>query len=325
MEAVREKLCYESAMRFSLMLLILGFAALAACPAQALDVDVKVSSQKVDFGLEYGPEYLLDNDPTTAWAVGKASSGAGQWMEFSFGLPVNVVKLGIYNGHQGEGLFDQFRRIRSGRIIYPDGTETRFWLRDEPGEQIVACPIQPVKSLRIVVDEVFPKSVPVARKKLAVSEVKFYLTLMNSQTDGAAIDAHNADISGLPPADLTSEVPEEIKDLLRTFYVRQTSLDDDYYLLFAHHVRDKFDFQFEVFKEIQRQRGTFKRLRTARVDPAGLRFDLIYLDRDLAEVRVFGSYNVKVENLDKNFEDDSVFVLMKGGEGWRILELDEQD
>ena len=311
-------------MRFSQLFFILAAVAICVCPAMALDVDVKVSSQKVDFGLEYGPEYLLDNDPTTAWAVGKASSGVGQWMEFSFGLPVNVVKLGIYNGHQGEGLFEEFRRIRSGRIIYPDGTETRFWLRDEPGEQIVSCPIQPVKSLRIVVDEVFPRGVAVARKKLAVSEVKFYLTLMNNQSDEGAIKAHNESIPGLPPADLNGKVPEEIKELLRTYYVRQTSLDDDYYLLFAPHVRDKFDFEFEYFKEVYRQRGTFDKLRTAKVDPSGLRFDLVYLDNDLAEVRVFGSYNVKVAHLDRDMEDDSVFVLMKGVEGWRILELDDQ-
>ncbi|MBG0791093.1 MAG: discoidin domain-containing protein [Desulfovibrionaceae bacterium] len=314
----------KSAMRYALLL----FACLAWLmpgTALALEVDVKVSSQKVDFGLEYGPEALLDGDPSTAWAVGKASAGPGEWMEFSFALPVRVVQLGIYNGHQGEGMFEKFRRIRSGRILYPDGTETRFWLRDEPGEQIISCPIKPVKSIKIVVDEVFPRGVPLARMKLAVSEVKFYLTLMNRQTSGAAIDAHNASIPGLPPADLGGKVPEEIKDLLRTFYVRQTSLDDDYYLLFAPHVRDKFDFQFEYFKEIFRQRGTFRKLRSAKVDPSGLRFDLVYLNKDLAEVRVFGSYHVQVADLDKDLEDDSVFVLMKGVDGWRILELDDQE
>ena len=311
-------------MRFALILLM-GLLWLMPGQALALNVDVKVSSQKVDFGLEYGPEYLLDGDPATAWAVGKASAGPGQWMEFSFDLPVRVVRLGIYNGHQGEGMFEKYRRIRSGRIIYPDGNETRFWLRDEPGEQIVSCPIEPVKSLKIVVDEVFPKGVPLARMKLAVSEIKFYLTLMNRQTSGAAIDAHNADIPGLPPANLGGEVPEEIKDLLRTFYIRQTSLDNDYHLLFAPHVRDKYEFEFEYFKEIYRQRGTFKQLRSAKVDPAGLRFDLVYLDKDLAEVRVFGTYNVKVADLDRDMEDDSVFVLMKGAEGWRILELDDQN
>lgn len=310
-------------MRFRTLLFIVLVMACSANPAMGLDVDVKVSSVKVDLGLNYGPENLLDGDPATAWAVGKASSGEGAWMEFSFDLPVQVVKLGIFNGHQGEGQFKEYRRIRSGRIVYPDGTESPFWLRDEPGEQVILCPIKRAKSFKLVVDEVFPRGVPLAKVKLAVSEVKFYLTLMTHQGQEAAIKAHDASITGLPPADLENEVPEEIKDVIRAFYVRHTSLDDDYHLLFAPHVRDQFDFQFEVFKEIQRQRGTFKKLRAAKVDPAGLRFDLVYLSTDIAEVRVFGTYNVKVAHLDKNLEDDSVFVLMKGREGWRILELDD--
>ena len=105
----------------------------------------------------------------------------------------------------------------------------------------------------------------------------------------------------------------------------QASLDDDYHLLFAPHVRDRFDFQFEVFKQIQRQRGTYQALRTAEVDPSGLGFELVYLDKDVAEVRVFGVYRVKVADLDESLEDDSVFALIKGVDGWKILELEGQE
>ncbi|TDT91796.1 hypothetical protein EDC59_101198 [Pseudodesulfovibrio indicus] len=288
----------------------------------ALDVDVKVSSFKMDLGLEYAPGNLMDGDPATAWAGGSISSGEGQWMEFSFGMPVRVTRLGVYNGHQGEGQFDKFRRIRSGRVVYPDGTEFPFWLRDEKGEQIIECPGKPYKSLRIVVDTVFPEGAPLARMKLAVSEIKLYLTLM-SLPDGAPAGADFT--PGPPPVDTVNPVPDEIKELLRTFYVLQTSLDEDYAQLFAPHVRDRFDFQFEVFKEMQRQRGTYRVLRTAMVDPSGLGFELVYLDKDVAEVRVFGSYRVQVANLDENLTEDSVFVLMKGTEGWKILELDGQE
>ncbi|EGB14687.1 hypothetical protein DND132_1479 [Pseudodesulfovibrio mercurii] len=291
--------------------------------AWALNVDVRVSSFKVDLGLEYAPGNLMDGDPATAWAGGSISSGEGQWMEFAFDVPVRVTGLGIYNGHQGPGQFEKFRRIRSGRVVYPDGSEFPFWLRDEPGEQVVKCPGKPFKSIRIVVDSVFPEGVPLARMKLAVSEVKLYLTLMPAPDDGTARGGKF--VPQAPPADTTNAVPDEIKTLLRDFYVKQTSLDDDYYLLFASHVRDRFDFQFEVFKEIQRQRGTFKLLRSARVDPSGLGFELVYLDKDVAEVRAFGTYRVQVGKLDKNLEDDSVFVLMKGNEGWKILELDGQE
>jgi hypothetical protein len=309
-----------------LVLFLLAFS-LWGGPALALNVDVRVSSFKVDLGLEYAPGNLMDGDTSTAWAGGSISSGEGQWMEFTFDMPVRITGLGIYNGHQGEGQFEKFRRIRSGRVVYPDGSEFPFWLRDEKGEQVIKCPGKPFKSLRIVVDSVFPDGVPLARMKLAVSEVKLYLTLMpipeiGADSRGAADKEFKPQV---PPADTVNPVPEEIKTLLRDFYVLQTSLDDDFYMLFAPHVRDRFDFQFEVFKEVQRQRGTFKILRTAKVDPSGLGFELVYMDKDVAEVRAFGSYRVQVGKLDKNLEDDSVFVLMKGNEGWKILELDGQE
>ncbi|WP_319542050.1 NADase-type glycan-binding domain-containing protein [uncultured Pseudodesulfovibrio sp.] len=307
---------------FLILIVMLTFAN----PAFALEVEVSVSSFKVDHAFSYAPGNLLDGDPTTAWVGGSLSSGTGQWMEFAFPVPVRVTRLGIFNGHQEAGRFKEFRRIRSGRIVYPDGSESPFWLRDEAGEQIVECPAKPFKSFRIIVDEVFPKGGAMGKQKLAVSEVKFYLTLMAIPPEGIAGEsAKNDRIPVLPPADLTNEVPDEIKELLRTFYVMQSSLADDYHTLFAKHVRDRFDFQFEVFKEIQRQRGTYTILRTALVDPAGLRFDLVYLQEDVAEVRVFGTYRVQVADLDQNLEEDSVFALMKGSDGWKILELDGQE
>ncbi|NDV20205.1 hypothetical protein GO013_12350 [Pseudodesulfovibrio sp. JC047] len=310
-------------MRYTCFILILFLLVGLARPAAALEVEVSVSSFRLDHALSYAPENLLDADPATAWVGGSASSGVGQWMNFAFPVPVRVARLGIFNGHQAEGRFKEFRRIRSGRIVYPDGSESPFWLRDEAGEQVIECQSKPVKSFRIVVDEVFPKGGLLGQQKLAVSEIKFYLTLMASPTQGDD-ETSVKNIPSLPPADLTNEVPEEIKDLLRSFYVMQTSLADAYHTLFAPHVRDQFDFQFEVFKQIQRQRGTYKILRTAEVDPSGLRFDLVYLHEDVAEVRVFGSYRVQVADLDQNLDDDSVFALMKGQDGWNILELDGQ-
>lgn len=291
-------------------------------PARAMDVTVRVSSFKVDVLLQYSAEHILDGDPTTAWAGGSVSSGEGQWVEFDFGVPVALSRLGIFNGHQGEGQFEKFRRIRSGRIVYPDGSESKFWLRDEPGEQVVDCPVKMTKSIRIVVDEVFPEGVPLARQKLAVSEVKFYLTntlpKVGAQTD--------AEVKKKAPAStaeaLADDVPDEMKELLRAYYVKQTSLADDFHMLFAPHVRDKHDFQFEIFKEVQRQRGTYRKLRTAEVNTNNLRFEKVFIQEDVAEIRVFGSYHVKVANLDKDLEEDSSFILMKGDEGWRISELD---
>ena len=313
-------------MRFACPILALLFSLLAAFPALAMDVTVNVSSVHMDFGLPHAPENLLDNDPGTAWVGGGIGPGKGQWIELVFGVPVRVEKLGIFNGNQAEGQYENFRRIRSGRVVYPDGIETQFWLRDEPGEQIIECRGRPFKTLRIVVDDVFPKGELTARKKLAVSEIKLYLSLKAPPGgDAEEILPEKGFIPAPPPMDPDRVVPQGIVDLLREFYVRQTSLSPDYAELFAEDVRDRNDFRFEVFKQVQRQRGTYKILRTAQVDTANLGFELVELEGSWARVRVFGAYRVKVADLDRNLQEDSTFVLSKEPEGWRIVELEGEE
>lgn len=299
---------------------------LAAVPALALDVTVNVSSVHMDFGLPHAPENLMDGDPTTAWVGGGIGPGKGQWIDLVFGVPVRVEKLGIFNGHQGKGQYENFRRIRSGRILYPDGIETQFWLRDEPGEQVVECRGRPFKTLRILVDDVFPKGEMTAKKKLAVSEIKLYLSL-KAPPGGDAKEVLPKDgfIPAPPPKYPDKVVPEPIEALLREFYVRQTSLSHDYAELFSPDVRDRNDFRFEVFKEIQRQQGTYKILRTAKVDTSNLGFEMMEFRGNWAKVRVFGTYGVKVGKLDKNLQEDSTFVLSKDADGWKIVELQGEE
>ncbi|MGL1862701.1 MAG: hypothetical protein OCC46_09300 [Pseudodesulfovibrio sp.] len=312
-------------MRTAGIFFLLIFAVLTA-PAIAMEVTVEVSSFKMDFLLQHSAENLLDRDPTTAWVGGGIGPGTGQWIDLIFGVPVRVNELGIFNGHQAPGEFNNYRRIRSGRILYPDGSETQFWLRDEPGEQKIKCRNLPFKSLRIVIDEVFPKGELTAKVKLAVSEIKFYMTI--SATPGGDTLSDTPDpkhIPAPPPLSPDKIVPEEIVALLKEFYVRQTTLAHNYHELFAEDVRDRNDFRFEVFKEVQRQRGTFKILKTAQVDTNNLGFELIEHDGNFAQVRVFGAYRVKVADLDTNLEEDSVFVVSKEHDGWKIVELEGEE
>ncbi len=304
-------------------LLIISFFAL---PAHALEVDINVSSVKVDIGLPFAPEHLMDGDTTTAWAGGGYSPGPGQWVDLTFAIPTRVNKLGIFNGNQAPGQFNEFRRIRSGRIIYDDGVETQFWLRDEPGEQVIECRRKPSSTIRIAIDEVFPKGELTGKKKVAVSEIKLYVSLM-ANPDGsdkvAALDPSH--IPAPPPLAPDKIVPDGIVELLKEFYVRQTSLSPKYAELFAEDVRDRNDFTFEVFKEMQRQQGTYRAFRKAKVNTDALGFELVQRDGSFAEVRVFGAYRVQVADIDTNLEEDSVFVVSKGTDGWKIVEIDGQE
>ncbi len=306
-------------------IIILFLLTALSSPTHALEVDVKVSSVKVDIGLPFAPEYLLDSDTTTAWAGGGLSGGPGQWIDLIFDIPIRVNQLGIFNGNQAPGQFKEFRRIRSGRIIYDDGVETRFWLRDESGEQIIECRRKPSKTIRILIDEVFPKSELTGKMKVAVSEIKLYISLMGTPGTKVKDTPDPNHIPAPPPVAPDRIVPDEIITLLKEFYVRQTSLAPNYAELFAADVRDRNDFTFEVFKQMQRQQGTYKVLRSAKVNTDGLGFEMVQLDGQFAEIRVFGAYRVKVADLDTNLEEDSVFVVSKEADGWKIVELDGQE
>ncbi len=87
---------------------------------------------------------------------------------------------------------------------------------------------------------------------------------------------------------------EDVVSLLKEYYIRQTTLADNYAELFAEDVRDRNDFRFEVFKQVQRQRGTYKQLRDAKVNTDGLGFELVEMDGSFARVRTFGAYRVQV-------------------------------
>lgn len=302
-----------------LAILILISLLLAPVPAFALKVEVEVPGNAKGAG----PELLMDGDPTTAWAS-RDNAGSDQWIELHFQIPTQVERLGFFNGHQAVGQFEQFRRIRSGRIIYPDGTESRFWLRDEKGEQIVHCPGAAITSLRIEIDSVSPGDKDAFIGNLAVSDIRLYVSVTPpSEGQVKDIDTLNQVRTHLSE-DPERAVPPEVAQLLRKFYYRQATLADDYAELFAEDVRDKNDFQFEVFKEMQRQRGTYRLLRSASVNASGLGFEKVEEAGGYIRVRVFGTYKIWAGDLDRQLEEDSIFVIAKEHDGWKIVELEEE-
>lgn len=316
------EMMYDSMPFMRTILLQCFLAALLAVPAFALDVTIRVSSFKVDFPFQYTTGSLMDGDPTSAWVSGSLNSGEGQWIELTFPEPTRVKRIGIYNGHQGENDFEAFRRVRTGRILHPDGTSTKFWLRDERGEQVIECRGAPYSSLKIVVDGVFPEGAMLAKVKVAISELKLYLLPADYSGDPDSLPPAPTSVPSSPPV---APLPEGVDDLLRQYYVKLTTMADDYPLLFAEDVRDRNDFRFEVFKSVQMQRGTYDILRTAEVDPSGLGFEVVSQEGHYAEIRVFGGYKVKAGEIDTVLEEDSTFVVSQETEGWRILEIEGEE
>lgn len=314
------RVCYPLLMRHAILLIFLLL--LMPVSALALGVEVEVDGYKSGSDPSYGPANLMDGDEATVWA-GSSETGSGEWIELHFAEPVQVERLGIFNGHQG-GRYSDFRRVRSGRVVYPDGKGFRFWLRDEQGEQFVYCLGTPVKSLRIEIDSVTPASREPFRGEVALSGITLYLSsesrAAGEVNDVIALNRVREQLSDDPER----AVSEDIARLLRMFYVLQTTLSDDYPELFAEDVRDQNDFQFEVFKEMQRQRGTYGLLREARVNASGLGFEKVEEAGAFMRVRAFGTYRVWAGKLDRTLEEDSFFVLTKENGEWKILELEEE-
>lgn len=306
----------------SVIIFFILFLLLLPIAAHALEVEVEVSGYSGGESPSLGPANLMDGDPTTAWA-GNTVFSDEQWIELHFVEPTQVERLGFYNGHQG-GRFELHRRIRSGRVIYPDGKEYRFWLRDQMGEQVVHCPGTPVSSLRIAIDSVSPHKRVDFPGEVAVSGITLYISV-HPKPEGVVkdVDGLNRMLENLAQ-DPERMVPDEVAQLLRMFYHRQTTLAYNYADLFAEGVRDQNDLFFERVKEGMRQRGVYRKLRKADVDTSGLAFEKIEEAGKYMRVRTFGVYFIMVDEKTHKFEEDSIYILANDYGEWKIEHIEDE-
>lgn len=108
--------------------------------------------------------------------------------------------------------------------------------------------------------------------------------------------------------------------VIQDFYRRLVTLDDSFPQLFARRVRDQEAYVFEVFREYQRKRKTFDKLRNALVDLDKLDMKFQAIDPDRVRVEVTGTYTVYVAETYEDIPENTVFVLVNEDGQWRILE-----
>ncbi|GAB7024262.1 NADase-type glycan-binding domain-containing protein [Salidesulfovibrio brasiliensis] len=290
---------------FLALLMTLVISALA----HAFEARVIVSSFKPDILAEHVPGHLMDNDPATAWV--SLGDGAGESVTVRFGLPVRVVRLGIFNGAQGTGTFGVRNRIVKGRVVYPDGREIAFELDDIGGEQIVECDSgEPVPEFEVFIDEVTPKGKQYEHRGVAVSEIKLYL---------ANIPPTEAEIRAEKEAERARLLLEETAPVIRSFLILNTRLDEDALLLYPKVIREKERMNFYLFQEYQKQLGTFDLLRSAQVDVSDITFEKVdYVEPD-ATVYAKGEMVVTADNKTVPVPVDSDFELHRTGDGWKIV------
>jgi len=110
-------------------------------------------------------------------------------------------------------------------------------------------------------------------------------------------------------------------EVLRQFFHRQLTLDEDFPEVFSRRVKDGETLAFRAVRDMQRRRGTLERFRAAQVDLSGLTFTRVTADPDLARIRVTGRYSLSLGSTVREvLDEDALFVLLPEMGQWKIFE-----
>ncbi len=285
------------------ILLTFFLLAVLNSPAQGMNVEVSVSHFRPNLLGKYTAGNLLDDNATTVWASSALNHGVGAWFQVDFPEMVALREITIYNGHHG-GEFQDFSRIKSGRLLFSDGSEQHFEFEDGAVAQKVEVWPVPTTSVRVLVDAIYPET-PTRSMSLAISEVKF------SILKGVTVP------KAMPEGGLLGELANVIKG----FYTKQLTLDEGFLDYFPKQKRAEEEMSFEVFRQIEKQKGMIERLRQAVVNTDDLKFRLMSFKRGVAEVHSFGHYSVVIDQKMVGIPDDSVFTLKKENGDWKVFEI----
>jgi hypothetical protein len=104
----------------------------------------------------------VDGVEGSPWCEGVDGPGAGQWLQLDFSAPLEIARLELSNGYNGEGtLFELNNRVRT-LGVYLDGEKTAVWeLADSRGFQALTLagdvvPGSVASSLRLVIEDTAP-------------------------------------------------------------------------------------------------------------------------------------------------------------------------
>ena len=91
-----------------------------------------------DQGGSYEPSAAIDGRLDTPWVEGARGTGRGQWLELSFGRPVEVNQLIIDPGFDRTGhLFYANNRLKRAQLVLSTGEHINIDLKDRRGMQTI--------------------------------------------------------------------------------------------------------------------------------------------------------------------------------------------
>ena len=141
---------------------------------QVTPLEVTASSS---LGERWGPEMLIDRDPTTAWNDA-SQGGQGGWIEFTFAQPIEIQWINVAHYQEEERFYRNFR-VRGFLITADDLRDQPLpgELEDVPGEQRVAFQSVRTTRLRFEVVSTWPAQAfngEVPFEELAIEEIEFW-------------------------------------------------------------------------------------------------------------------------------------------------------
>jgi hypothetical protein len=138
-----------------------------------LQVSMAASSTRVPMkAFTYGPSHVTDRDMQTAWIEGVPGPGYGEWLRSDFDREVKLNQIVFTPGYfKNASIWKQNNRLAAATFQFSDGSSRRFTFPDRMQEQRLDLGGIRTKSVRLVIDEIYPGSVD--SEDTAISEMSF--------------------------------------------------------------------------------------------------------------------------------------------------------
>jgi hypothetical protein len=122
---------------------------------------------------DHPPEAAVDRAPNTYWAEGSPTPGPGQTITFRFDRPVDLGRMGFFNGAQAKPQdFLTQPRLREVLIVFDTGRTASLTLKDRDAFQSHEVDAKGVTTVELRIVSVYPS--PQGGTDASLGEVEFF-------------------------------------------------------------------------------------------------------------------------------------------------------
>lgn len=123
---------------------------------------------------DHPPEAAVDGAPNTYWAEDGPSAGEQEGLIFMFDRPVDVGRIGFYNGAQTKPQdFLAQPRLRMVRLMFDNGEAVMLTLKDQAKFQSHTVEIDGVRAVTMLITSVYPSAL--GGTAASLGEVEFFI------------------------------------------------------------------------------------------------------------------------------------------------------